>query len=162
MQSPNKKFLQSIHINCGVTVSMSGVRSMIYRCPRCNKYCGWTSRTKRPKKLIDTNCGSCQFRVRFTPLRADKWSKTYGSEGRGRKSTVKSYIILTKWYSQHEVHSLASNLNYQESESRLEWMENQELSDFSRWGIVPPRFSNYSINNSSWKFIDLDDVENKK
>ena len=75
---------------------------------------------------------------------------------------MKRYIILSRWHSQNEVHSLAGKLNFEETESRLEWMQNQELSDFARWRKVPPRFSNYSINNSSWKYVDLDDIENKK
>ena len=127
---------------------MNGVYSMLWRCPRCKKVNGYTTRKKRPKKRIDTNCGYCMYRVRFTPVRRDIWSKSYGSQGRGRKSTVSDYRILSKWYSQHDVSLMANSFNQNYLETFLEINQSRKQNDPL---YSPFEFSTYSIQDKTWR-----------
>ena len=125
---------------------MSGVKSILWRCPRCYRINGWTSRTKRPKKRIDTNCSACKYRVRFTPIRQDIESKSYGSEGRGRKSTVDDYRIFNHWYSNGQISEMARDWNTIEL---AKWREKYEDSkgSFRTFNFVTKEWIRFNPEN---------------
>lgn len=131
-----------------MVVIMQGVKSILWRCPRCFRINGWTSRTKRPKTRIDTNCASCQYRVRFTPRRADIGKESYLSDGRGRKPTVQDYRILNTWYSQGQIHEMAREWNIMELQK---WRDKYESENGS--------FRTFNYSSKEWKNSDS---ENKK